>query len=364
MRGQCLSTADCVLGPPAATGTCRHGDQGGEGWQEPRTVDGVLFEPVTAEFSFEDDGNELVGDLVRPPWPGPYPAVVFVEGSGPGGRDQGSWQTRLAAAGFASLAYDKPGSGGSTGDWTRQTMTGRAAETVAAVRAVRGREDVLSGAVALIGGSQGGWVAHLAAAADDGIAAVVTVSGPGVSVRVQEEYRLRHQLAAEGFSGADVQQALLLLRDQIRRVQSGDDPARVHAAQAQWHGARWYPALAGTTPESIAFIAGIADYDPAPALAALRCPLLAIFGADDLLVPVEASVRAISNTLDDAGHADHTTVVFPDADHSIRVYTGEGPAQVREGRYTPAERAPGFDELVVTWLRRRLPATDLGYAAR
>ncbi|WP_431880274.1 alpha/beta hydrolase family protein [Micromonospora marina] len=322
-----------------------------------------MFEPLTVEFSFEDDGNKLVGDFVRPPWPGPYPAVVFVEGSGPGGRDQGSWQTRLAAAGFASLAYDKPGSGASTGDWTRQTMADRAAETMAAVRAVRSREDVLSGAVALIGGSQGGWVAHLAASADDTIAAVVTVSGPGVSVRVQEEYRLRHQLAAEGFSGADIRQALVLLRDQIQRVQSGDDSARVHAEQAHWHHAPWYPALAGTTPESIAFIAGIADYDPATALAALHCPLLAIFGADDLLVPVEASVRAISSTLDEVGHADHTTVVFPGADHSIRVYTGEGPPQVREGRYTPAERAPGFDELIVTWLRRRLPATDPRYAS-
>ncbi|MEH0829895.1 MULTISPECIES: alpha/beta hydrolase family protein [unclassified Micromonospora] len=315
----------------------------------------MLFEPVTAELSFEDDGNELVGDFVRPPWPGPYPAVVFVEGSGPGGRDQGEWQTRLAAAGFASLAYDKPGSGASTGDWTRQTMADRAQETLAAVRAVRSREDVLSDAVALIGGSQGGWVAHLAAAADDRIAAVVTVSGPGVSVRVQEEYRLRHQLAAEGFSSADIRQALLLLSDQIQRVRSGDDPARVHAAQAHWHDAPWYPLLAGTTPESIAFLAGIADYDPAPALAALHCPLLAIFGADDLLVPVQASVRAVSDSLGEARHADHTIVVFPGADHSIRIYTGTGPAQVKGGRYTPAERAPGFDELVVTWLERRMP---------
>ncbi|MEV5631122.1 alpha/beta hydrolase family protein [Micromonospora tulbaghiae] len=315
----------------------------------------MLFEPVTAELSFEDDGNELVGDFVRPPWPGPYPAVVFVEGSGPGGRGQGEWQTRLAAAGFASLAYDKPGSGASKGDWTRQTMADRAQETLAAVRAVRSREDVLSDAVALIGGSQGGWVAHLAAAADDRIAAVVTVSGPGVSVRVQEEYRLRHQLAAEGFSSADIRQALLLLSDQIQRVRSGDDPARVHAAQAHWHDAPWYPLLAGTTPESIAFIAGIADYDPAPALAALHCPLLAIFGGDDLLVPVQASVRAVSDSLGEARHADHTIVVFPGADHSIRIYTGTGPAQVKGGRYTPAERAPGFDELVVTWLERRMP---------
>ena len=326
------------------------------GWQERPTVDGVLFEPVIAQFSFFDDGNELVGDFVRPPWPGPYPAVVFVEGSGPGGRDQGSWQTRLAAAGFASLAYDKPGSGASTGDWTRQSMADRAQETLAAVRAVRSREDVLSDAVALIGGSQGGWVAHLAASADARIAAVVTVSGPGVSVRVQEEYRLRHQLAAEGFGSADIRQALLLLRDQIQRVRSGDDPARVHAAQAHWQDAPWYRFLAGTSPGSIAFIAGIADYDPAPALAALRCPLLAIFGADDLLVPVEASVRAISDSLREARHTDHTIVVFPGADHTIRVYAGTGPAQIDGGRFTAAERAPGFDELIVTWLGRRMPA--------
>lgn len=314
----------------------------------------MLFEPVIAELSFENNDDELVGDLVRPPWPGPHPAVAFVEGSGPGGRDQGSWPTRLAAAGFASLAYDKPGSGASTGDWARQTIADRAEETLAAVRAMRSHDDVLPDAVALIGGSQGGWVAQLAASMDSTVAAVVNVSGPGVTVLAQEEYRLNHQLPAEGFSATDVRQALALLREQVHRVKSGDDPVRVHAAQAHWHDAPWYPLLAGTTPRSIAFLAGIADYDPTPAVAALSCPLLAIFGADDLLVPVEDSVRSITTALKDAHHTDHQIVVFPHADHNIRIYTGRGPAQIKDGHYTPAERAPGFDELIVTWLQRRL----------
>jgi hypothetical protein len=47
-------------------------------------------------------------------------------------------------------------------------------------------------------------------------------------------------------------------------------------------------------------------------------------------------------------------VVFPGADHNIRIFSGEGLPQVRYGRYMPGERAPGFDELVVTWLQRRL----------
>ena len=314
----------------------------------------MLFEPVSTELSFEHDGNVLVGDFVRPPWPGPYPAVVFVEGSGPGGRDLGLWPTRLAAAGFASLAYDKPGSGASTGDWTRQTLAHRAEETVAAVQAMRNRAEVRPDAIALVGGSQGGWVAPLATSLDDAIAAVVTVSGPGVGVLAQEEYRLRHQLPAEGFTDTNVQQALALLHEQIDRVRSGEDPVRVHAAQAQWHGAPWFHLLAGTTPRSLAFQAGIAGHDPTDALAALRCPLLAIFGAHDVLVPVEDSVRAIADILRNSGHDDHEIVVFPRADHNIRVYVGEGPARVRNGHHTPGVRAPGFDELLVTWLQRRL----------
>ncbi|MEV2242200.1 alpha/beta fold hydrolase [Micromonospora sp. NPDC049891] len=299
----------------------------------------MLFEPVSTELSFEHDGDELVGDLVRPPTPGPYPAVVFVEGSGPGGRDLGEWPTRLAAAGFASLAYDKPGSGASTGDWTRQRLTDRAEETLAAVRALRQHPDVRADAVALIGHSQGGWVAPLAASRSDTVAAVVCVSGPGVGVLAQEEYRLRHQLPAEGFTEADVEQALTLLHEQIRRVRSGDDPVRVHAAQAPWHTAPWYTTLAGTTPPSIAFLAGIADHDPTTALRSLTCPLLAIYGAEDLLVPVRESARVVATILREAGHDDHEIVVFPGADHNLRVGTA---------------RAPGFDELVVTWLHRRL----------
>jgi pimeloyl-ACP methyl ester carboxylesterase len=314
----------------------------------------VLFQPVTTVFSFDHDGNKLAGDLVRPPWPGPYPAVVFVEGSGPGGRDQGLWPTRLAAAGFASLAYDKPGSGASTGDWTRQSIADRAEEAVAAVRALRSRGGVLPDAVALIGGSQGGWVAQLAPSLDTTIAAVVSVSGPGVSVQAQEEYRLSHQLPAEGFTGTDVRQALAVMSEQVDRVRAGEDPARVHTSQAHWHDAPWYPMLAGTTPQSIAFLAGIADYDPITALAALPCPLLAIFGADDLLVPVEDSVRVITATLKSAHHIKHEIMVFPHADHNIRIYTGRGPAKISRGQYTPGERAPGFDELIVTWLQRHL----------
>jgi hypothetical protein len=71
-------------------------------------------------------------------------------------------------------------------------------------------------------------------------------------------------------------------------------------------------------------------------------------------VPVDESVRIITTTLAESGHEDHQIVVFPHADHSIRVFTGEGQPRVKHGHYMPGGPAPGCAELVVTWLQRRL----------
>jgi pimeloyl-ACP methyl ester carboxylesterase len=242
-----------------------------------------------------------------------------VEGSGPGGRELGDWGVRLAAAGFASLAYDKPGSGASTGDWTRQTLEDRASETLAATR-------VVGHLAGLIGGSQGGWVAHLAAAREPSIPAVVTIGGPGVGVRAQEEYRLSRVLA-------DPAPAIEAFREQVERTDAGEDPASVYKGQQRYHDLPWWGFLAGTTPERIGFQAAIVHYEPGAAIAAMRCPLLAIFGAAEDHVPVEPSERAIKRHKPDAD-----VVVFPDADHNIRI----------AGR-----RAAGFDELIVAWLGDR-----------
>src|SRR5262245_20683734 len=77
------------------------------------------------EVSFPSGGNTLKGVLVLPKTRGPYPAVAFVHGSGP--LDRNDWtlhpalREHLARHGIASLCWDKPGVGASSGDWTRQS---------------------------------------------------------------------------------------------------------------------------------------------------------------------------------------------------------------------------------------------------
>src|SRR5436305_15246668 len=76
-----------------------------------------------SEVEWQVDSMTMRGTLVRPLGSGPFPAVVFIAGSGPTDRDWNSpllpgsngsarlIAEELARAGFASLRYDKRASG-------------------------------------------------------------------------------------------------------------------------------------------------------------------------------------------------------------------------------------------------------------
>ena len=95
------------------------------------------------DVTFENQGTRLTGVCRRPAGGGPHPAVAFVDGSGPAERD--GWDAEaeaLATAGFASLAWDKPGCGDSGGDWRGQSLQDRAAEALAALACLAAQDGV------------------------------------------------------------------------------------------------------------------------------------------------------------------------------------------------------------------------------
>ena len=61
----------------------------------------------------------------------------------------------------------------------------------------------------------------------------------------------------------------------------------------------------------------ICAFDPVPALEKVRCPVLAVWGANDTFVPPEKSARIWQAALTKAGNRDATIKVFPDGDHSL-----------------------------------------------
>ena len=310
----------------------------------------MLFAPERREVVFQHNGSRIVGDLHLPPAQ-PARCAAMVHGSGPAsGATARNWEdvgVRFAAAGIATFGYDKPGCGASTGDWTRLTLHDRAQETLAAAAAVAAEPEIDADRIALLGGSQGGSVAPLAAVASDAVKAIASFSGPGVTVAECEEYQIRAEGEQEGYPPAEIAEALALHRRVLGRLRAGDNPADILTGEIHLLGTRAAELAEITSVTELEFFARIADYDPVPALEQLRCPVLAIFGSDDVLVPTEASVAAYRGRLRQVGHTDHRIVVFPGADHGIRV---ADPATGGK------RRAPRLFELIATWLVKTLCA--------
>ena len=300
---------------------------------------------AAVETSFVHDQERLVGDVVVPASGMAATLVVFVEGSGPGGRDQGRWPDRLAHGGVASLAYDKPGCGESSGSWTDQSIEDRAGETVAAVQHGVG---LGFERVALIGFSQGGWVARLAGTRSDLVDVVVTVSGPAVDVASQERFRLRSQLPADGVAPADVQAAIELFEWRCAQLAAGHAARAVWTAEIEQRSQSWYQHSVAVTAEELEFIARVLSHDPIPAIRQLRQPLLSVFGGDDRLVDVDESVGVL-HALRPATAGDRIVVV-PGVDHSLRMFTGPGPPDMHDGHYQPGALAAGVVSMIADWI--------------
>ena len=310
----------------------------------------MMFQAVRYQVSFWNGSVPLQGDLVIPPGPGPHPAVVLVNGtSGP--RDRGRWIDAVAHCGMATLTWDSPGWGGSEGGpraW--QAPDQRTMEVLAAVDFLRDVRDVSATGVGVIGSDLGCWAAALAAGLSSRVASLVLLSPPAVGGMWQELHRLGQRLRAGGFITAEIGLAQLVLRERIRRLAAGQDGATILAAEAACRHAPWYGWLPGTTVAEIEAFGTVASYDPGGLLGPVRCPVLAVFGADDTESPAWEGAETVRRALASAAPRDHQVVVLPRTDDALRpVWAADG-----AGPRAPGDWHPDLVGYITDWLAPRI----------
>jgi uncharacterized protein len=189
--------------------------------------------------------------------------------------------------GVAVLRYDRrPSPGGEDVPFAVQ-----ADDALAALDALR--SEVGDVPLGLWAWSQGAWAAALAASRSREVAFLILLAACGVSPAEQMRYGTAEQLRRSGHGDDEALAELAGLRAALEdavRVRS-----RLEASQAvidRYADRPWFElAQVPRTLDPSADWPDL-DFDPAPVLASVRCPVLLFYGEEDEWTPVEPSIAA------------------------------------------------------------------------
>jgi dienelactone hydrolase len=139
-------------------------------------------------YSSAANGVKLAGTLTLPKGDGPFPAVIFISGSGPQDRDESllGHKPFLVIAdhptrkGIAVLRFDDRGTAKSTGDHAKATSADFAEDVLGGIAFLKSRGEIDAKKIGLIGHSEGGLIAPLVAVKSNDVAFIVLLAGTGL----------------------------------------------------------------------------------------------------------------------------------------------------------------------------------------
>jgi hypothetical protein len=302
---------------------------------------------ATSDVTFAGGGGvTLAGTVYAPRSPGKHAALVFVHGSGPEGR----WASKpladyVARHGIVALVYDKRGVGASTGDWKTATTDDLIADARGGVALLAKRADVDALRVGVYGHSQGAMLAPGIAQGNSGVNWIVAADGPVGPEYRQDLWRVDTMLASR-YSGDALRDAEALYAEFVDTARTGASHAQLRADVAKAAGAPWLDDLDIPADDSWIwpFYRATANYDDSAAWAAVRVPVLVLFGGNDRTVPEADSVAQTTAILRKHDPAHVEVRVFPGADHTLRVPPATADAWPLY--------ADGFPGIIVEFARR------------
>ncbi len=312
-------------------------------------------------LNFNYKGNEIFGKLIMPSvYEGKLPVVVFVHGSGP--EDYSSednyrylWE-EFVKIGFACYSWDRPGVGQSEGKWYEMSVEDRANEVVSAVNKLKTLNFIDTSKIGFWGISQAGWVIPLVSEKNKP-AFVITVSSPVTTAFDQELYRVTSEMKAENFSKGDISNAISYNKKLLKLIKENEPYASFLALQKETEKAKWADHVIRGEEMVYDYLSIVFKKDKAPNLTHLDCPVLAIWGENDLVVPPKKGLDTYKKQLRRMGNTASLLKIIPKADHTLTFnLTGKRSETLqRREQYknNPKEVfAPGYVTLMLGWLKK------------
>jgi len=318
-------------------------------------------------------GVTLAGMLTLPHQDGVFPAVILVSGSGPQNRDSEVFGHKiflviadyLTRNGFAVLRYDDRGTAASTGIHDTCSTYDFSTDAEAAFKYLQKRKEINPKQIGFAGHSEGGMIAPLVAARNKDVASIILLAAPGI--KGDSLLFLQSKLAAEVIYGPNDKEIEKSLNN--RRRQDSIILHTIVPVEMERNLTAFFEEIfdtqappSSTQEEKNTFIKQsvkattgkfyqyLVKYDPAPALAQVQCPVLALNGEKDTQVPVEENLNAIQKILLDAGNSDITIRKFPNLNHLFQTSQTGFLSEYAEIEET---FSPEVLEIMLNWLKEK-----------
>jgi pimeloyl-ACP methyl ester carboxylesterase len=235
--------------------------------------------PTDEPVRIPANGFNLAGSVAKPAGStARLPAVVLVGGSGPTDRDStvsgipimGQLAGELVDAGFLVVRYDKRGIGQSGGRAEAATILDYVEDLRAVVKWVEKRPDVDKRRIAVVGHSEGAWVALAAASREKKIAAIGLLAAPatpGGQVVLEQQAHLFDRMKTP----------------EAERQEKIELQKRINAAvleEGSWEGVPENLRKTADTPWFESYL----SFDPARYMKDVRQPVLIVQGELDTQV--------------------------------------------------------------------------------
>jgi fermentation-respiration switch protein FrsA (DUF1100 family) len=313
--------------------------------QEPKRPYPYEDEEVTYEN--KKAGITLRGTLTLPRSAGPAPAVVLLTGGGAQDRDETILGHKpylvladeLTRRGIVVLRADDRGfeklrGPGGLAEFLEATTEDFASDALAGVSYLQSRREIDPKRIGLIGSSDGGLSAALAAVKSPDVAFIVLLAAPGQTLENalldQCEYILRAGAApdkmvrlvqnhyARVFDVLRKEKGKVVAEKTIRRME-GEAFGEFGKQEREWLASVERTMMAGKpTVRQSAWLRYLLTHDPMLTLMKVECPVLALIGDKDVQVPANENLPLIREALEAGGHGKYTVKELPGLNHMFQ----------------------------------------------
>jgi len=295
-----------------------------------------LYNEEEVVFENKSANIKLAGTLTYPKEEKKFPAVVLVTGSGAQDRDETVFNHKpfwviadyLSRNGIAVLRFDDRGTAKSEGNFAAATSVDFVTDALAAVEYLKSRNEIDKTKIGIIGHSEGGMIAPMAASSSNDVNFIVLLAGPGMIGKDLLVLQNRLIMKSQGASDEELNKtkheevyniivnqpdslsALIKLEELYNQTLSQmTDEEKQKPENSKESFEQQMKIL--LSPWFRFFL----KFDPKPYLENVTVPVLALNGEKDLQVPPKENLSAIEEALKSAGNKNYKIVELPGLNH-------------------------------------------------